>query len=183
MTTYDNDIASLFDPQLEDPVPVIPPGALPPSWAAVQQTPASQLGPRAWSEVQFPPYPVAEVSEEVDPQAEDPAVLAEDTRKRERGRKRSKRRGKTPADREKAAAKKRADSARKAVRLQLTGTSGHITRTTRTSTAWFVQKQGPWNFRTTGTTSASYRSNAISSPGNGRSSAMIRSAGMPRFAA
>nr|WP_271209481.1 ATP-binding protein [Rhodococcus wratislaviensis]GLK34029.1 ATPase [Rhodococcus wratislaviensis] len=151
MTTYDdNDIASLFDPQLEDPVPVIPPGALPPSWAAGRQTPAPQPGPRAWSEVEFPPHPVTEVPEEVDTRAKDPAVLAEDTRTPERRRKRSKRRGKTPADREKAAAKKRADRARKAVRLQLTGTSGHITRTSRTSTAWFVQKQGPWNFRTTG---------------------------------
>ncbi len=142
MTTYDNDIASLFDPQLEDPVPVIPPGALPPSWAAGRQSPSPQPGPRAWSEVEFPPHPVVEVSEEVDDRESSPATLAEDTRTRERPRKGSKRRGKTPTDRGKVAAKKCADRARKSVRLQLTGTSGHITRTSRTSTAWFVQKQG-----------------------------------------
>lgn len=61
MTTYDdNDIASLFDPQLDDPVPVIPPGALPPSWAAGRQAfpPQPPQGPRAWSEVELPPHPV-----------------------------------------------------------------------------------------------------------------------------
>ncbi|SEB79213.1 hypothetical protein SAMN04490239_1678 [Rhodococcus koreensis] len=105
MTTddNDNDIASLFDPQLEDPVPVIPPGALPPSWAAGRQRPAPQPGPRAWSEVELPPHPVTEAPE-VDARASDPTTLAEDTRTRERQRKTSQRRGKSPADRENAAA-------------------------------------------------------------------------------
>lgn len=50
MTFPDNDIAALFDPKLDDPVPVIPPGALPPSWAAVQSH-APQPA-RAWSEAE-----------------------------------------------------------------------------------------------------------------------------------
>ncbi len=34
MTTHENDVASLFDPRSTGHIPVVPPGALPPSWAA-----------------------------------------------------------------------------------------------------------------------------------------------------
>ncbi|GAA3136776.1 hypothetical protein GCM10020255_012060 [Rhodococcus baikonurensis] len=50
MTVPENDIAALFDPKLDDPVPVIPPGTLPPSWAAVQ--PRAPQPVRAWSEAE-----------------------------------------------------------------------------------------------------------------------------------
>ncbi|KLL94331.1 hypothetical protein NJ76_31315 [Rhodococcus sp. IITR03] len=40
----DNDIASLFDPNFDEPEPaVVPPGALPPSWAAAMA--ASRTAP------------------------------------------------------------------------------------------------------------------------------------------
>ena len=153
MTVHDNDIAALFDPKLDDPVPVIPPGALPPSWAAAQSH-APQPA-RAWSEAEHPHAPdLPEYDYNYDDtddfaQTTDPDQVAEEVlggRRRRTGKKRAK----SATDRDKAAAKKRADRERKAVRLKLTGTSANITRTATTSTAWFVQRQGPWNFRTTG---------------------------------
>ncbi|MBT2266021.1 ATP-binding protein [Rhodococcus erythropolis] len=154
MTVPENDIAALFDPKLDDPVPVIPPGALPPSWAAMQSHAPQPV--RAWSEAE--PAHAPDGSEydhgEDDTDghtslATDPDHVADKVLGRQR-RRTGKKRAKSATDRDKAAAKKRADRERKAVRLKLTGTSANITRTATTSTAWFVQRQGPWNFRTTG---------------------------------
>ena len=129
MTVHDNDIAALFDPKLDDPVPVIPPGALPPSWAAAQSH-APQPA-RAWSEAEHPHAPdLPEYDYNYDDtddfaQTTDPDQVAEEVlggRRRRTGKKRAK----SATDRDKAAAKKRADRERKAVRLKLTGTSANI---------------------------------------------------------
>ena len=156
MTVHDNDIAALFDPKVEDPVPVILPGSLPPSWAAAQSS--VRRPAQAWSEADPTPVPEYDdngeddYDEDTEPtQFTDPEQVAEKVMRRRgrRGRLEKKAR-KSATDREKDAAKKRVERERKAVHLKLTGTSANITRTATTSTAWFWQQQGPWNFRTTG---------------------------------
>nr|CAR47823.1 putative ATPase [Rhodococcus sp. PY11] len=151
----DNDIAALFDPNFDEPEPaVVPPGALPPSWAAAiaahrTHSPATGTAvPRselAWSQV--PDSSIAAPAAAPAPTTPvEPDVPVD---KRTRGR--TKRRTTTDTDaefsRQTETAAKRADRARKAVRLQLVGVEGNITRTRTQSTAWFVQPPGPWNMR------------------------------------
>ena len=153
----DNDIAALFDPNFDEPEPtVLPPGALPPSWAAAMAAnrgaaATPPLAPRpqelAWSQVPdsrvAPPAPA--VVPEPAPEQAEPAG-----KRRGRGRGRNA----TPdaeITRQVKAAKKRDDRERKAVRLELVGVEGNVTRTRRQSTAWFVQPPGPWNMRPVGT--------------------------------
>ena len=151
----DNEIAALFDPNFDEPEPVIvPPGALPPSWAAAMAAnraaatpaPAQEL---AWSQAPnsniAAPAPVAVPSPAPDAEPEPTA------KGKRRGKKRG-RRGDPEAEftRQAAAAAKRAARERKAVRLALVGVEGNVTRTRRQSTAWFVQPPGPWNMRPVG---------------------------------
>ncbi|WP_063045019.1 ATP-binding protein [Nocardia pseudovaccinii] len=151
MSVNDNDIASLFDPNFDEPVHVVPPGALPPSWAAARAaaTPAPPDNRHlAWSKAQpAPPLPMVPDHDTATAEAPEP-----DPRPRRRRKNDRKRRDRTDVpefDKDVAAAKKRADRNRKTVRLALTGTQGHITRTRKSSTAWFVQPPGPWNMRPT----------------------------------
>ncbi|TQC38302.1 hypothetical protein EEB14_60340, partial [Rhodococcus sp. WS4] len=153
----DNEIAALFDPNFDEPEPVIvPPGALPPSWAAAMAANRSAATPApapaqelAWSQAPnsniAAPAPVAVPSPA-------PDAEPEPTAKGERGGKKRGRRSDPEAEftRQAAAAKKRADRERKAVRLALVGVEGNVTRTRRQSTAWFVQPPGPWNMRPVG---------------------------------
>ncbi|MDV6278251.1 ATP-binding protein [Rhodococcus erythropolis] len=158
----DNEIAALFDPNFDEPEPaIVPPGALPPSWAAAMaanRTPNATAAnadnsaiapPRelAWSQAPdigiTTPAPVFSPAPPADPA---PAG---------KGKRRGKKRNKNTAtdgefSRPTAAAKKRADKDRKTVRLELVGVEGNVTRTRRQSTAWFVQPPGPWNMRPVG---------------------------------
>ncbi|MCZ1075234.1 ATP-binding protein [Rhodococcus sp. A5(2022)] len=151
----ESDIAALFDPNFDAPEPaVVPPGALPPSWAAAiaahrtdspTTSPVSPASTLAWSQVPdssiTAPAAATDLTTTID--ADVPAD------KHTRGRtKRGKKTG-TDAEftRQSKAAATRADRARKAVRLQLVGVEGNITRTRTQSTAWFVQPPGPWNMR------------------------------------
>ena len=116
MTVPENDIAALFDPKLDDPVPVIPPGALPPSWAAVQSR-APQPA-RAWSEAEHPHTPDGSEYDNGEDDtdghtlpATDPDHVADKVLGRQR-RRTGKKRAKSATDRDKAAAKKRADRER-----------------------------------------------------------------------
>ncbi|GAA4490997.1 ATP-binding protein [Rhodococcus olei] len=155
----DNEIAALFDPNFDDPEPpVLPPGALPPSWAAAMAANRAAAAPietgpvrepeLAWSQAPAPaplsPAPVA-VPEPAQATEHD-ATTSGRGRRRTRGRKA----GKSERTRQIKAAKKRADRDRKAVRLDLVGVEGNVTRTRRQSTAWFVQPPGPWNMRPVG---------------------------------
>ncbi|MEV8194937.1 MULTISPECIES: ATP-binding protein [Rhodococcus] len=165
----DTDIAALFDPNFDAPEPaVVPPGALPPSWAAAiaahhtdspttsTVSPASTL---AWSQVPGSSL-TAPAAETVPTTAVDAdAPVDERTRGRtKRGKKRD-----TDAEfiRQSKAAATRAERARKAVRLQLVGVEGNITRTRTQSTAWFVQPPGPWNMRPVGRQRRYIRSEAL----------------------
>ena len=165
----DNDIASLFDPNFDEPEPaVVPPGALPPSWAAAiaahrtpspttaSATPPSEL---AWSQV--PDSSIAAPAAAVAPTT--PVDADAPAEKRTRGRtKRGTAIGTdTEFARQATTAAKRADRARKAVRLHLVGVEGNITRTRRQSTAWFVQPPGPWNMRPIGKQRRYIRSEAL----------------------
>lgn len=163
MTVHpDNEIAALFDPNFDEPEPVIvPPGALPPSWAAamaanrastIRPAPAAASAPApvrelAWSQAPEIGIATPEPTFMSTPEAE-PEPTGKSSR---RGKKRNKN---TPSDaeftRQHTAAKKRADRERKAVRLELVGVEGNVTRTRRQSTAWFVQSPGPWNMRPVG---------------------------------
>lgn len=154
----DNDIAALFDPSFDEPEPaVVPPGALPPSWAAAMAAGRATTTPAApapappqelaWSRVPDSALPAVPVT----PPEPVPIIRPESARKDKRGRKK---RGKDNADaeiaRQEKAAKQRVDRERKAVRLKLVGVEGNITRTRSQSTAWFVQPPGPWNMRPVG---------------------------------
>ena len=152
----DNDIASLFDPNFDEPEPaVVPPGALPPSWAAAmaasRTAPPSPAPARvAESELAWSQVPDSSIASPTEVSAAPIAVEADRTDSKRRGGRTK--RGKTAgADaeftRQSKAAAKRADRARKAVRLQLVGVEGNITRTRKRSTAWFIQEPGPWNMR------------------------------------
>ncbi|MBF6215674.1 ATP-binding protein [Nocardia puris] len=148
MSIYDNDItdiAALFDPNAEEPVKVVPPGALPPSWAAAARQAAEPDRPLAWS--QAPAQPVLPPITTPEPQP--PAEPEPEPRSR-RKRKRDKQTD-SDLDRQRAAAHKRATRERKNVRLRLIGTMGSITRTRTASTVWFVQRPGPWNMRPSAT--------------------------------
>lgn len=152
----DNDIAALFDPNFDEPEPaVVVPGALPPSWAAAMAAsraaaPATPPPPRelAWSQAppsSFTPPPA--------PVAPAPVDARDESRGSRRDRRRKRGKHDDPAaefNRQSAAAKKRADRERKAVRLALVGVEGNVTRTRQQSTAWFVQEPGPWNMRPVG---------------------------------
>ncbi|PQP21173.1 ATP-binding protein [Rhodococcus opacus] len=156
----DNEIAALFDPNFDEPEPaIVPPGALPPSWAAAMAAnraaatptapapvPAQEL---AWS--QAPGGSIAAPAPVVVPSPAPDAERGPTGRGKRRG-KRDGRRGDPDAEvtRQVTAAKKRADRERKAVRLGLVGVEGNVTRTRRQSTAWFVQPPGPWNMRPVG---------------------------------
>nr|WP_172687763.1 ATP-binding protein [Prescottella equi]ARX60073.1 putative ATPase [Prescottella equi] len=154
----ENDIAALFDPNFDEPEPtVVPPGALPPSWAAamaanraaqapVATAPAASATPQelAWSQV---PEPV-----DVPSAAPAPDAATEPTPKGKRGKRKRGRKTDPDAEftRQAKAAKKRRDRERKAVSLQLIGVEGNVTRTRRQSTAWYVQEPGAWNMRPVG---------------------------------
>ncbi|WP_225730962.1 MULTISPECIES: ATP-binding protein [unclassified Nocardia] len=145
MSVHDNDIAALFDPNFDQPVAVVPPGALPPSWAAARAAagPVDPDNPHlAWSKAS-PPPPVPMIEDE--DFAEDPDTGA-GAHSGRRGRKNS---AQPELDRQADAAKKRADRERRTARLALVGTQNNITRTRTVSTAWFVQPPGPWNMRPT----------------------------------
>ncbi|BAH47046.1 ATP-binding protein [Rhodococcus sp. NPDC019627] len=151
----DNEIAALFDPNFDEPEPVIvPPGALPPSWAAAMAANRSAATPApaqelAWS--QAPDSNIAAPTPDVVPSPAPDAEPEPTAKGKRRGKKRG-RRSDPEAEftRQAAAAKKRADRERKAVRLALVGVEGNVTRTRRQSTAWFVQPPGPWNMRPVG---------------------------------
>ena len=152
----DNDIASLFDPNFDEPEPaVVPPGALPPSWAAAMA--ASRTAPPpsapdriAESELAWSQVPDSSIAAPADVSSAPIAVEADraDSKRTRRRTKRGKTTGTdTEFTRQSKAAAKRAERARKAVRLQLVGVEGNITRTRTQSTAWFIQEPGPWNMR------------------------------------
>ncbi|KOS57564.1 ATP-binding protein [Rhodococcus rhodochrous] len=148
MTPPNHDIAALFDPNIDEPVPVIPPGALPPSWAAARtaQNPTPDPGALAWSQAPTPHLPPA--TDPPPPSEENPPTPLTQRRTR-RGRRGTARSAAPGLGRQRRTATKRAARERKAVRLALTGVSGHITRTPTSATAWFVQPPGPWNMRPT----------------------------------
>ena len=159
----DNDIAALFDPNFDDPEPtVVPPGALPPSWAAAMaahrtasppsvpdpNADATQAAELAWSQV-----PDSSITAPAAVTASTAAVGADaPPAQRRRGRTKRGTSADTDAEftRQTKAAAKRAARTRKVVRLQLVGVEGNITRTRTQSTAWFVQPPGPWNMRPVG---------------------------------
>ncbi|MFD6356720.1 ATP-binding protein [Nocardia tengchongensis] len=147
------DISSIFDPLAEEPVPVVPPGALPPSWAAARAGSASTgtVGSNlAWSQAQpMPPVPMVvdvepTIAESAAPERGPKASSHRGRRKRRRERASE---SVHEIDRQRAEAGKRVDSERKQQRLALIGTHGNITRTRTVATAWFVQPPGPWNMR------------------------------------
>ncbi|MFD6677281.1 ATP-binding protein [Rhodococcus zopfii] len=154
----DNDIAALFDPNFDEPEPaVVPPGALPPSWAAAMAAgrttaapPATAPAPPrelAWSRVPDSPVPAVPVA----PPAPVPVAQPESAGTSKRGRnKRRKDSAAAEFARQEKAAQARVDRDRKAVRLKLVGVEGNVTRTRTQSTAWFVQPPGPWNMRPVG---------------------------------
>jgi len=151
----DNEIAALFDPNFDEPEPVIvPPGALPPSWAAAMAANRSAATPASAQELAWSQAPNSSIAAPVPVAAPSPSSDAEPepTGKGKRREKKRGRRGDPEAEftRQAAAAKKRADRERKAVRLALVGVEGNVTRTRRQSTAWFVQPPGPWNMRPVG---------------------------------
>ncbi|WP_368679947.1 ATP-binding protein (plasmid) [Rhodococcus opacus] len=151
----DNEIAALFDPNFDEPEPVIvPPGALPPSWAAAMAANRSAATPASAQELAWSQAPNSNIAAPAPVAVPSPAPDAEPepTAKGERRGKKRGRRGDPDAEftRQAAAAKKRADRERKAVRLALVGVEGNVTRTRRASTAWFVQPPGPWNMRPVG---------------------------------
>lgn len=152
----DNDIAALFDPNFDEPeLAVVPPGALPPSWAAAMAANRSAPAPvppaptppqeLAWSQVpEHVVAPLAPVAPAID---DEPAAIKGKRRKKKRAR------GADPDaefTRQAKAAKKRNERDRKAVSLELVGVEGNVTRTRRQSTAWFAQPPGPWNMRPVG---------------------------------
>ncbi|QSE86591.1 ATP-binding protein [Rhodococcus koreensis] len=151
----DNEIAALFDPNFDEPEPVIvPPGALPPSWAAAMAANRSAATPALAQELAWSQAPNSNIAAPAPVAVPSPAPDAEPeptAKGKRRGKKRG-RRGDPEAEftRQAAAAKKRADRERKAVRLALVGVEGNVTRTRRQSTAWFVQSPGPWNMRPVG---------------------------------
>lgn len=136
--------------EVEDPIPVIHLGSLPPWWAAAQS--GGRRPARAWSEADPTPVPEYDEGDDLEPtQFTDPEPVAEKIMRRRGHRSRTTQKAhKSPTAREKEAAKKHVKRERKAIRLKLAGTSANITRTATTSTAWFIQRQSPWNFRTTG---------------------------------
>ncbi|WP_016884309.1 MULTISPECIES: ATP-binding protein [unclassified Rhodococcus (in: high G+C Gram-positive bacteria)] len=151
----DNEIAALFDPNFDEPEPVIvPPGALPPSWAAAMAANRSAATPAPAQELAWSQAPNSSIAAPAPVAVPSPAPDAEPepTGKGKRREKKRGRRGDPDAEftRQAAAAKKRADRERKAVRLALVGVEGNVTRTRRQSTAWFVQPPGPWNMRPVG---------------------------------
>ncbi|AKE01181.1 hypothetical protein XU06_30035 (plasmid) [Rhodococcus erythropolis] len=153
MTTHENDVASLFDPRSTGHIPVVPPGALPPSWAAARTAappdhhePTPQYTPDVWDEPE--PVETDDRTASIPPADEIP----DEGRGRRRGRGKSRKsarakKSETIKAQERAARTVAKD--RKSVKLELCGTAGHITRTPRTATAWFVQPPGPWNMRPT----------------------------------
>ncbi|EKT83650.1 hypothetical protein WSS_A06029 [Rhodococcus opacus M213] len=167
--SLNKDIAALFDPNFDEPEPpVVPPGALPPSWAAamrnaVPTAPTAEPTPQhlAWSQVPEASMPPVEPlrTPTASPAATEPPVVDEPAGPR-RGRKRGKS-SEAEFDRQRTAAKKQAKRDRKAIRLALTGVEGNITRTRSTSTAWFVQPPGPWNMRPVGRQRQYIRSEAL----------------------
>ncbi|MGW5148257.1 ATP-binding protein [Rhodococcus koreensis] len=152
----DNEIAALFDPNFDEPAPaIVPPGALPPSWAAAMAANRAAATPAPVQELAWSKAPNSSIAGPAPSVVPSPAPDAE----REptgQGKRRGKKRGRGGAPeaeftRQAAAAKRRADRERKAVRLALVRVEGNVTRTRRQSTAWFVQPPGPWNMRPVGT--------------------------------
>ncbi|MBH0119236.1 ATP-binding protein [Rhodococcus sp. CX] len=150
----EHEIAALFDPNFDEPEPIIvPPGALPPSWAAALATGLGPAAPRepAWPQALEPDIAATFPPAAIEPPA--PPIPADTAAPSEKGGKRKRRHGGGPNaefTRQAAEAKKRRDRDRKSVRLDLIGVEGNITRTRRQSTAWFVQPPGPWNMRPLG---------------------------------
>lgn len=151
----EGEIAALFDPAFDEPEPpIVPPGALPPSWAAAMRSNAQTQAPvapvqepeKAWSQapdraISAPPAPPLDLA------VDTPEEI--DAKPSRRGRKTGRKRDDPTAEftRQETEAKKRSDRERKAVRLALIGVEGNIVRTRRQSTAWYVQPPGPWNMR------------------------------------
>ncbi|KXF54513.1 hypothetical protein AXA44_41405 [Rhodococcus sp. SC4] len=151
----DNEIAALFDPNFDEPEPaIVPPGALPPSWAAAMAANRASATPAPAQELAWSQAPNSNIAAPTPVVAPSPAPDAkpEPTAKGKRRGKKRRSRADPEAEftRQAAAAKKRADRERKAVRLALVGVEGNVTRTRRQSTAWFVQPPGPWNMRPAG---------------------------------
>ncbi|MGV9862605.1 ATP-binding protein [Rhodococcus koreensis] len=151
----DNEIAALFDPNFDEPEPaIVPPGALPPSWAAAMAANRAAATPAPVQELAWSKAPNSSIAGPAPSVVPSPAPDAE----REptgKGKRRGKKRGRggdpeAEFTRQSAAAKRRAARERKAVRLGLVGVEGNVTRTRRQSTAWFVQPPGPWNMRPVG---------------------------------
>lgn len=152
-----SDISALFDPNSEDPIPVVPLGALPPSWAAAARRaePSPDHTSLAWSQAPATPLISRPVDAASAPSAPDQLAGPDDhrvespsKRRDKRAKKRDKKREpKSDLDRQRDAAKKRVDRVRKHVRLRLIGTEASVTRTRSTSTVWYVQRPGPWNMR------------------------------------
>jgi len=176
MSSHDHDVASLFDPRSTGNIPVVPPGALPPSWAA--RTPATAPAPQevhsrpyaheAWSDTEKPTIDEWTVGVTPQTDVEDAAVSgSDDGNGRGKRKKRRARKSETVKAQERAA--RTVKKNRKTVKLALVGTSGHITRanfnhvtrTPKTSTAWFVQPPGPWNMRPTPTQRRYIRDEAL----------------------
>ncbi|PBC45327.1 ATP-binding protein [Rhodococcus sp. ACPA1] len=151
----DNEIAALFDPNFAEPEPaIVAPGALPPSWAAAMAANRAAATPAPAQELAWSQAPNSNIAAPTPDVAPSPAPDAEPEPTAKGTRRGKKRRSRAdPAaefTRQAAAAKKRADRERKAVRLALVGVEGNVTRTRRQSTAWFVQPPGPWNMRPVG---------------------------------
>ena len=153
MTTHERDVASLFDPRSTGHIPVVPPGALPPSWAAARTAAPPdrrESDPPHTPDVWAGPEPV-----ETDERAGS-ITPADEIPKKGRGRRRgrgtsgkSARTKKSETIKAQERAARTVAKTRKSVKLELCGTAGHITRTPTTATAWFVQPPGPWNMRPT----------------------------------
>ncbi|PBC49773.1 hypothetical protein CJ179_10640 [Rhodococcus sp. ACS1] len=151
----DNEIAALFDPNFDEPEPaIVPPGALPPSWAAAMAANRAAATPAPAQELAWSQAPNSNIAAPTPAVASSPAPDAEPEPTAKGTRRGKKRRSRADPEaeftRQAAAAKKRADRERKAVRLALVGVEGNVTRTRRQSTAWFVQPPRPWNMRPVG---------------------------------
>lgn len=140
MTDHDRDLAALFDPNaVPEEMPVVAPGTLPPSWTAARPA--------------VPATPTPPVSLDKDTTADAHSVNEDRPEPEPTARwwRRRRRADAQPAtselDRQVEEARARRGRGRTTERLQLVGTTGHITHTRRASTAWFVQPPGPWNMR------------------------------------
>lgn len=149
MTLDNNDIASLFDPNFDEPSPAaVPPGALPPSWAS-----AMRHSVPAEARPDNRPVSAPSNTDELPRAASTVTNLDGGERRSWRRRSRVKTAeleastSDTMFDKEAAKIERADRRSRKTVALPLIGVEGAVTRTARKSTVWFVQEPGPWNMR------------------------------------